>query len=257
MRELKLLVRSLVFLALVTVLSALAACTASSYWAGWSTLSVPAAPHETPAAATVLPTHKVAAGETAYSIAKRYGVALDALAAANDLGDHFGIREGQVLTIPGTAVAETPTPHEKPVLLAARTRDGMPHALIWPVTGPVISSFGPKDDGRYNEGVNIEAADGTPVWAAADGTVTYAGNEIRGYGNLILIRHDDGLVTAYAHNRKLKVKKGEHVHQGEVIALSGATGTVTRPQLHFEVRRAGQPVDPASMLGVTAKVATR
>lgn len=256
MRELKLLVRSLVFLALVTVLSALAACTASNYWAGWSTPSVPATPVPVQAAAA-LQTHTVAAGETAYSIAKRYSVALDALASANDLGAQFAIREGQVLAIPGAAVAQTPAPQEKPALLAARARDGAPHALIWPVTGPVISGFGPKDDGRYNEGVNIGTKDGTPVWAAADGTVTYAGNEIRGYGNLILIRHEDGLVTAYAHNRRLKVKKGEHVHQGEVIALAGATGTVTQPQLHFEVRREGRPVDPVPMLGATAQVATR
>lgn len=256
-REAGLLIRSLILVALVTVLSALAACTASTYWQEWDTAPVrrvsPGA-----AAAPQLATHIVASGDTAYSIARRYGVSLQDLKSANGLDDGFNIHPGESLRLPVELPAvATAAPTPKPVLLARRDRNAGRGQMIWPVTGPVISAFGPKDDGRFNEGVNIAIADGTPVWAAADGLVTYAGNEIRGYGNLVLIRHDNGLVTAYAHNEKLKVRKGARVHQGDVIALSGATGTVATPQVHFEIRRKGHAVDPLSVLGGTAEIAAR
>ena len=109
--------------------------------------------------------------------------------------------------------------------------------FLWPVKGQVISNFGPKKGGLNNDGINIAVPEGTAVKAAEDGTVIYAGNELRGYGNLVLIRHADGWVTAYAHKSDLLVKRGEKVRRGQAIAQAGMTGSVTAPQVHFELRK--------------------
>lgn len=117
-----------------------------------------------------------------------------------------------------------------------------------PAQGAIISPFGNKPDGTKNEGINIAMPEGTVVGAAADGVVAYAGDELKGYGNLVLIRHADGMVTAYAHNGSLSVKKGDSVKAGDPIALSGKTGSVTEPQLHFEIRKGPTALDPAPYL---------
>lgn len=116
----------------------------------------------------------------------------------------------------------------------------------WPARGRVIAGFGANGG---NEGINIAVPEGTPVKAAEAGTVTYAGSEVKGYGNLVLIKHDNGYVSAYAHNGSLNVKRGEQVKRGQVIATSGQTGNVTSPQLHFEIRKGATPVDPLKHLG--------
>ncbi|WP_312895195.1 peptidoglycan DD-metalloendopeptidase family protein [Microvirga sp.] len=116
----------------------------------------------------------------------------------------------------------------------------------WPARGRVIAGFGANGG---NEGINIAVPEGTPVKAAEAGTVTYAGSEVKGYGNLVLIKHENGFVSAYAHNGSLNVKRGEQVKRGQVIATSGQTGNVTSPQLHFEIRKGAQPVDPLKHLG--------
>lgn len=121
--------------------------------------------------------------------------------------------------------------------------------FVWPVQGKVIGAFGSSTEGLKNDGINIAAPSGAPVVAAADGTVAYAGNELRGFGNMVLIRHDGGYVTAYAHNASLLVKKGDKVKRGQTIARVGQTGAVFGPQLHFEIRKGTQPVDPMSFLG--------
>jgi murein DD-endopeptidase MepM/ murein hydrolase activator NlpD len=123
-----------------------------------------------------------------------------------------------------------------------------PGAFIWPVQGRVLSAFGPKSGGLVNDGINIAAPSGTPVRASQDGTVAYAGNELRGYGNLLLLRHDNGWVTAYAHNSELLVKRGDRVKRGQVISRVGATGSVSEPQLHFEIRQGTRSVDPTRYL---------
>ena len=120
--------------------------------------------------------------------------------------------------------------------------------LLWPVAGNVLSEFGPKPNGQHNDGINIVVAKGTPVKAADDGVVAYAGNELKGYGNLVLIRHDNGFVSAYANNGELKVKRGDKVNRGQTIATSGQTGNVSSPQLHFELRKGSTPVDPMPYL---------
>ena len=120
--------------------------------------------------------------------------------------------------------------------------------MRWPVRGKVISGFGPKENGLKNEGINIAVPEGTSIRAAADGVVAYAGNELKGYGNLVLIRHEDGYVTAYAHASELFVKRGDTVKRGDVIAKAGQTGSVSSPQLHFEVRKGAVALDPMKFL---------
>jgi murein DD-endopeptidase MepM/ murein hydrolase activator NlpD len=120
--------------------------------------------------------------------------------------------------------------------------------FIWPVDGKVISRFGPASDNLRNDGINIAAPVGAPVKASAGGTVAYAGNELRGFGNMVLLRHDDGWVTAYAHNSSLLVQKGEKVAQGQTIARVGSSGNVDTPQLHFELRKGTKAVDPVKVL---------
>ena len=124
--------------------------------------------------------------------------------------------------------------------------------FAWPLQGRVIANFGANGEGERNDGINIAASRGAPIHASADGTVTYVGDEIKAYGNLILIRHDNGYVTAYAHADSVTVERGERVTRGQVIAHAGATGDVDRPQLHFELRAGTKPVDPKPYL-VAAK----
>jgi murein DD-endopeptidase MepM/ murein hydrolase activator NlpD len=118
----------------------------------------------------------------------------------------------------------------------------------WPVRGRVISGFGKKANGERNDGINLAVPEGTSVKAAEDGTVIYAGNELKSYGNLVLIRHNNGWVSAYAHNSALQVKRGETVSRGQTVALSGMSGGVTTPQVHFELRKDATPVDPLQHL---------
>ncbi|MFG1202688.1 M23 family metallopeptidase [Xanthobacter aminoxidans] len=114
-----------------------------------------------------------------------------------------------------------------------------------PVRGRVIASYGPKPGGAHNDGVNFAVPEGTAVRAAEDGTVAYAGNELKGYGNLVLIKHADGYVTAYANNSELTVKRGDTVRRGQIVAKAGQSGNVSSPQLHFEIRKGSTPVDPS------------
>jgi murein DD-endopeptidase MepM/ murein hydrolase activator NlpD len=147
-------------------------------------------------------------------------------------------------------VAAAPQPQPQPAKAASIEETGSlpkePTAdFRWPARGRVIAGFGANGG---NEGINIAVPEGTPVKAAEAGTVTYAGNEVRGYGNLVLIKHDNGYISAYAHNGELSVKRGERVTRGQVVAKSGQTGNVTSPQLHFEIRKGQTPVDPLSYL---------
>lgn len=118
----------------------------------------------------------------------------------------------------------------------------------WPVRGRIIAGFGPSPNGLQNDGIDLAVPKGTPIKAADDGVVAYAGDELKGYGNLVLIRHDNGYVTAYAHAGEILVKRGETVKRGQVIAKSGETGNVKSPELHFEIRKGATPVDPARFL---------
>ena len=140
---------------------------------------------------------------------------------------------------------EAPTPTASiPAKEESSSQSAENSQFRWPARGRIIQGF--KSGG--NDGINIALPEGTSVRAAEDGKVAYAGNQLKGYGNLVLIRHSNGFVTAYANNGELNVKSGDSVHRGQVIAKSGATGDVSSPQLHFEVRRGQTPVDPTGYL---------
>ncbi len=152
---------------------------------------------------------------------------------------------------------DRPIPLDNPIgAAAARTKPAAPRTaatepgdFLWPVRGPIVEGFGAGPDGTRNAGINIAAPRNAPVRAADAGVVAYVGNELRGYGNLILIRHPQGWISAYAHCGAVLVKPGEKVRRGQIIARVGATGDVRTPQLHFELRRGKKAVDPRPLLG--------
>ena len=228
--------------------------------------------------------HIVKSGDTLMNVARRNGVTVTALARANHLqttaqlsvGDRLAIPGGHSAAMASVAPAQNTQPRtttvEKvggPVKVASvgpvqtasvakeepraietpvKTAEAMP-SFRWPVRGRVIAGFGSKPNGTQNDGINLAVPEGTPIKAADDGVVAYAGNELKGYGNLVLIRHSSGFVSAYAHASELMVKRGDLIKRGQVIAHAGQTGSVTSPQLHFEIRKGSTPVDPTQYLG--------
>jgi murein DD-endopeptidase MepM/ murein hydrolase activator NlpD len=149
-------------------------------------------------------------------------------------------------------VQPTANLEEKPVAEAPAVKPGEATGALptfrWPVRGKVITSYGAKTNGKVNDGINLAVPEGTPVKAAEDGVVAYSGNELKGYGNLVLVRHSNGYVTAYAHASELMVKRGDTIKRGQIIAKSGQSGEVGSPQLHFEIRKGSSPVDPLQFL---------
>jgi len=150
------------------------------------------------------------------------------------------------------ASATTNIVEEKPIVEQASVKPseatGALPTFRWPVRGKVITSYGAKTNGKSNDGINLAVPEGTPVKAAEDGVVAYSGNELKGYGNLVLVRHSNGYVTAYAHASELLVKRGDTIKRGQIIAKSGQSGEVGSPQLHFEIRKGSSPVDPLQFL---------
>ena len=218
--------------------------------------------------------HIVAKGDTLYSISKRYNVDMSSLSRLNDLDEPYTLAVGQKLILPGSLVEKTSssatkttakktTPKKSSSSSWWKPKQSTPKkatytkptpvkkrksTFLWPVKGTVISNFGTIGKGRNNDGINIKAPLGTAVKAADAGTIAYAGNELKGFGNLILLKHNDGWITAYAHNDKILVKKGQKVRKGEKIATVGSTGGVSTPQLHFEIRAGKKAVNPRSYL---------
>lgn len=231
--------------------------------------------------------HTVKKGDTLYSIARTYGVDFTALARQNKIKEPWTLSVGQHLYLPATlsrnpsaystqtmptetATSETPAPtqqttatNEKPTQkqtapaqkkVATKTATPLPSVpkrsgkFDWPVKGTVVSNFGVSGNGRRNDGINIAAPKGTPIKAAENGVVAYSGNELKGFGNLVLIKHSDGWITAYAHADKVSVKKGMTVKKGQTIGEVGNTGNVKTPQLHFEVRKGTKASNPINYL---------
>ena len=248
------------------------------------------APQTKPAAVTSAgAAHVVTPGETLHSIARRNSISAARLARANNLPVTAHLKIGQTINVPGMkAVAAVPAPKPKTVAAAPATPAAAPAPVVvaevpparketanlatetkevekearqeatsalpsfrWPVRGRVIAAYGAKTSGKQNDGINVAVPEGTPVKAAEDGVVTYSGNELKGYGNLVLVRHSNGYVTAYAHASELMVKRGDTIKRGQIIAKAGQTGEVASPQLHFEIRRGSTPVDPAKFLNGT------
>jgi len=210
--------------------------------------------------------HTVSRGETFYGIAQQYRVHPYDLARANDLRQPYDLRAGQGLVLPEQSsatnrrVASGPPktkaaspvirrqPATAPPPAVPRPPAASGKGFIWPVRGRVISGFGGKAKGLRNDGINIASKRGAAVVAAENGVVVYAGNELRGFGNLLLIKHSGGWVTAYAHNDKVLVKRGARVAKGQQVATVGSTGSVKYPQLHFEIRRGRVARDPIKYL---------
>ena len=226
-------------------------------------------------------THTVSKGETLYAISKKYNVDITSLSKINDLKAPYSLNVGQVLELPSsisTKTAHSSTSggssrfskskissqkstskkvtstkaNNKKVAYKSTPRKNVSTyrktKFVWPVNGKVVSNFGFVGKGRKNDGINIKAALGTNIKAADKGVVAYAGNELKGFGNLVLVKHQDGYITAYAHADKIYVKKGQKVLRGEKIATVGKTGGVNTPQLHFEVRAGKKAVNPRKYL---------
>jgi len=236
-------------------------------------------------------TYVVQAGDTPNGIAQRFGANEKDIMVRNDIrADTLQI--GQTLVIPAqaaSAVAQAPAAKSgvrtvktttirapgagpasdtaqssqqsasKPQASNVASSAPLPkpdplsgNSFRWPVKGRVVSGFGTKPDGSHNDGINISVPQGTPVKASENGVVAYAGSELKGYGNLVLVRHANNWVSAYANNEQLLVKRGQKVNRGQVIAKAGATGTVSQPQVHFELRKGSRPVDPTKYMSSMA-----
>jgi len=217
--------------------------------------------------------YRVMPGDTLHSVASMFNTSESQLVTVNNIRAPYKLAPGQNLRIPEkyrqqevyaqqreqtvAPVARVETQPELRTVTAPVTREPVreaaapltpPSAFRWPVQGRVISGYGPKDDGLYNDGINIAAPRGTPVAAAADGVVAYVGNDLKSYGNLVLVRHGGGMMTAYAHLASANAKKGMPVRQGQVIGTVGSTGAVNAAQLHFEIRRGSKTCDPRQYL---------
>lgn len=227
-------------------------------------------------------TYTVQRGDNLYRIAVSHGMSLPELASINGIRPPYTIYPGQELQLSGSArpvqtasapppsqrpaqqasqqtpqqtqtpppasrpAASTPPPASQPAAQPSQPIAGAPQ-FRWPHGGEVIANFGSQPGGRRNDGIKIAASVGEPVRAAAAGEVVYAGNELQGYGELVLLRHGDW-VTAYAHNSVLRVSVGQQVEAGAIIAEAGSSGSASRVQVHFEIRRGVTPVDPLQYL---------
>ena len=228
--------------------------------------------------------YTVQPGDTPNSIAEKLGTTEKAIMVRNDVRAD-ALQIGQTLVIPAAgagapAVADAagkvktttisapgagdttqstaktaPAPTQQDVSSSAQLPNPEPlsgASFRWPVKGRVISGFGTKPDGGHNDGINISVPQGTPVKAAENGVVAYSGSELKGYGNLVLVRHANNWVSAYANNEELLVKRGDKVSRGQVIAKAGTTGSVSQPQVHFELRKGSRPVDPTKYMSSMA-----
>jgi murein DD-endopeptidase MepM/ murein hydrolase activator NlpD len=207
--------------------------------------------------------------DTVDQIAQRYGVSTQSIVDRNKLQPPYALRSGTKLELMGARPEGTaqeaaaprprdvtvtrtgpppPPPQGDPPRSAAPAAAAPVPKMAWPVRGKILSAYGTKPDGQKNDGIDIAADKGTPVKAAEAGTVIYAGNEAPRMGNLLLVSHGGGIVTAYAHNEALLVKKGDKVTKGQTIARVGDSGGAPEPRLHFEVRRDNRTVDPMQVL---------
>ena len=190
--------------------------------------------------------HTVGKGETLWRIAKIYGVDMDDVADANDINYPAELKAGRRLFIPN---AKNKGKARTPVIQASVERDKNKRIVIdrdffiWPLKGTVASPFGARGGVRH-DGIDIRADEGAPVKAAADGKVVYSSDDLRGYGNLIIVKHKDDIYTVYSHNKKNLVDAGDDVDAGDVIATVGNTGNATGYHLHFEIRKGKKVLNP-------------
>jgi lipoprotein NlpD len=231
--------------------------------------------------------HVVRKGQSGIAIARAYGVPWARIAELNKLAEPYILREGQRLVLPSQQEAASMSieqraeafklqdrryrhrrrarachqrdaasaPADHPAGRPAADHAGRPRPprastalFAWPIEGKIVRPFGPLANGARNDGINIAAAEGTPIYAAADGTVAYVGTDVAIYGGLILLRHGDGWLTAYGHAERLQVVRGQAVRKGQLIGYVGQAGLADQDQLHFEIRQGRTPVDPRAHL---------
>jgi murein DD-endopeptidase MepM/ murein hydrolase activator NlpD len=209
--------------------------------------------------------HKVTPNETLSGIARDNNISENDLALINDLEKPHLVKPEQKIKVKQDneiAEYENVRPKKKEVILHEKNKESssLPAGgrqikivnpkikFIWPIHGKVIANFGPQDSGTKNDGINISVNEGMPVYASAKGKVIYSSNELGKYGNLVIIKHDFGWFSAYAHLREVSVEKGDLVSSGEIIAKAGKTGNVNSAQLHFALRSGKNPVDPMRFL---------
>lgn len=224
--------------------------------------------------------HLVRVGETGIAIARAYGVDWSRIIAVNNLSEPYTLRVGMRVLIPGApqTVAERAAAFRLDVddivtggepALATNQRPARPTssparvlpssaalaeparlrgAFAWPVRGSIVARFGPGASGERYNGIKIAVPMGTPILAAADGVVAYAGNEVANLGGLVILKHGDGWTTVYGHASQLLVQRGQAVKKGQTIATSGDSGQTDRPEVHFEMRKGRTPVDPLGQL---------
>lgn len=217
--------------------------------------------------------YKVSAGDTLYGISRTFDVSITDIARQNRLRSPYRIQEGDVLRLPsvrpgqssggyqtasytsqkqtGSSAEHGKSPshvQRKPKYTPRKVTKAPPKrggkSFLWPTDGKVLSSYGPKDGGLHNDGINIKAARGSAVKAAENGVVVYSGSELKGYGNLVLVKHSDRWMTAYAHLDKVTAQRGTTIKRGQKLGTVGTSGGVDVPQLHFEIRRGTQALNP-------------
>jgi murein DD-endopeptidase MepM/ murein hydrolase activator NlpD len=212
--------------------------------------------------------HIVTSADSLFSISQRYAISRYQLAQMNGLNEPYELTVGQRLALPDTldfsildaapdgsgtspavtnvaAAAATPAPAIPRKRFVAPTGTG---DFRWPLAGEIITEFGPAARGVHNDGVNIAAEQGAAVMSAARGTVAFVGRDIKSFGTLVLVKHDGGIITAYAHLDQVMVREGDVVEAGSQIATVGTSGKVAAPQLHFEIRKSRQPIDPRRLI---------
>jgi murein DD-endopeptidase MepM/ murein hydrolase activator NlpD len=228
--------------------------------------------------------HEIKPGDTLYGISRAYNMKIDNLIEINDLKKPYNLKTGEKIRISNfiedqTRISDSniSSPNHSGNVLAQKSSafdqqlknhkkikekiksrgllektlgkfNNFSGHFSWPVRGPIISNFGPKSGGLYNDGINIKAKEGTKVEAATNGVVAYVGNELKGYGNLIIIKHSGGWITAYAHLQNLLVKRGAEVVKGQEIGTVGSTGNVSSAQLYFGLRKGRDAVNPENYL---------
>ncbi|MBC8267321.1 MAG: M23 family metallopeptidase [Rhodospirillaceae bacterium] len=221
----------------------------------------------TPGQRLVLPrarNYVVKRGDSLSVIAENQNADMYAIARLNGLRPPYTIQIGQRLTLPDVnrtqpvslPTAAAPPPKRKSLSTITKPAPQIVEAppartgkgFLWPVRGKIVSAYGGKSEGLKNDGINIAAPRGAQVVAAENGIVAYAGNELRGFGNLLLLKHTGGWITAYAHNETLLVKRGDKIKKGQTIAKVGSSGSVQVPQLHFELRKGKKAIDPIKYL---------
>ena len=201
--------------------------------------------------------YTVKKGDTLYSISRKFKTDLFSLSVLNKLNNVNQIKVNQKILIPEYILKPKKIKQKEKPLQKTENKKIIKKKLltnkvdtdfIWPVKGKILNNFGSETPGFFNDGINISSNLGTSVKASLDGEIVYSGNEIPGYGNLILIKHSKNWITAYAHLEKIVKKKGNYVKKGETIGLVGKTGNVSEVQLHFEIRKGKEAVNPLKYL---------